>query len=348
MKGIKKALITGVTGQDGAYLSKLLLENNYVVYGTARRGASEKFQRLDYLNIKDDVNIIDFDLLELSNIQKIIKEINPDEIYNLAAQSFVPTSFDLPILTSDINAIGVIRILDAIYTINRNIKFYQASTSEMFGKVQAVPQDETTKFHPRSPYGVSKLFAHYMTINYRESYDIFACSGILFNHESPLRGHEFVTKKITKSLASIKKGSQECLYLGNLDAKRDWGHAKDYVRAMHLMLQNDHPDDYVVSSGQTTTVREFVDMSLKALNFDYNWEGKGIDEKVINKATGKAIVQISKKYFRPAEVDLLFGNANKIKSELGWNPEYSLDNLIDEMIKFELDNPNLIRTVLRI
>ena len=341
MKGIKKALITGVTGQDGAYLSKLLLENNYAVYGTARRGASEKFQRLDYLNIKDDVNIIDFDLLELSNIQKIIKEINPDEIYNLAAQSFVPTSFDLPILTSDINAIGVIRILDAIYTINRNIKFYQASTSEMFGKVQAVPQDETTKFHPRSPYGVSKLFAHYMTINYRESYDIFACSGILFNHESPLRGHEFVTKKITKSLASIKKGSQECLYLGNLDAKRDWGHAKDYVRAMHLMLQNDHPDDYVVSSGQTTTVREFVDMSLKALNFDYSWEGKGIDEKVIDKATGKAIVQISKKYFRPAEVDLLFGNANKIQSKLGWSPEYSLDNLIDEMIKFELDNPNL-------
>ena len=341
MKNTKVALITGVTGQDGAYLSKFLIKKGYKVYGTARRGASEKFARLEYLNIKNKVNIIDFDLLELSNIQKVIKDIKPVEIYNLAAQSFVPTSFELPILTSDINSLGVVRLLDSIVNINKNIKFYQASTSEMFGKVAETPQNETTRLYPRSPYGVSKVFSHYMTINYRESYNLYACSGILFNHESPLRGYEFVTKKIVRGLAKIKNGSQECLYLGNLDAKRDWGHAADYVEAMYLIMNNSKPDDFVVSSGNTYTVEDFADKCLKTLNFDYVWEGEGIEKKVINKINNKPIIKIDKKYFRPAEVDILVGNPSKIKKELNWEPKYSLDSLIEEMVAFEINNPNL-------
>ena len=341
MKNTKVALITGVTGQDGAYLSKLLVKKGYKVYGTARRGASEKFSRLEFLNIKNKINIIDFDLLELSNIQKIIKEIKPDEIYNLAAQSFVPTSFELPILTSDINSLGVVRLLDSIVNINKDIKFYQASTSEMFGKVTETPQSETTRLYPRSPYGVSKVFSHHMTINYRESYDLFACSGILFNHESPLRGHEFVTKKITRGLTKVKNGSQDCLYLGNLDAKRDWGHAADYVEAMNMIMNNDKPDDFVVSSGTTSTVKDFVDKCLMTLNFDYEWEGEGLETVVINKMNNKPIVKIDKKFFRPAEVDILVGDPSKIKKELNWKPVYKLDTLIEEMIAFELNNPNL-------
>ena len=341
MKNTKVALITGVTGQDGAYLSKLLVKKGYKVYGTARRGASEKFLRLEFLNIKNKINIIDFDLLELSNIQKIIKEIEPDEIYNLAAQSFVPTSFELPILTSDINSLGVVRLLDSIVNINKDIKFYQASTSEMFGKVTETPQSETTSLYPRSPYGVSKVFSHHMTINYRESYDLFACSGILFNHESPLRGYEFVTKKITRGLTKIKNGSQDCLYLGNLEAKRDWGHAADYVVAMNMIMNNNKPDDFIVSSETTSTVKDFVDKSLIALNFDYEWEGEGLEKVVINKLNNKPIVKIDKKFFRPAEVDVLVGDSSKIKKELNWKPMYTLDSLIEEMIAFEINHPNL-------
>ena len=341
MKNTKVALITGVTGQDGAYLSKLLIKKGYNVYGTARRGASEKFSRLEFLNIKNKINIIDFDLLELSNIQKIIKEIEPDEIYNLAAQSFVPTSFELPILTSDINSLGVVRLLDSIVNINKDIKFYQASTSEMFGKVTESPQSETTRLYPRSPYGVSKVFSHYMTINYRESHDLFACSGILFNHESPLRGHEFVTKKITRGLTKVKNGSQDCILLGNLDAKRDWGHAADYVEAMNMIMNNTKPDDFVVSSGATSTVKDFVDKCLKTLNFDYAWEGEGLEKVVINKKSNKPIVKIDKKFFRPAEVDILMGDPSKIKKELNWKPKHTLDSLIEEMIAFEINNPNL-------
>ena len=250
----KKALITGINGQDGAYLSKLLLDKGYKVYGTCRRSTSERFTRLKILGVFDKVHLYDFDLLEVSNIQKIIKEIMPDEIYNLAAQSFVPSSFTVPIVTADINALGTLRILDAIHLINKKIKFYQASTSEMFGKVKEIPQNESTPFHPRSPYGVSKLFAHWITINYRESYNMYACCGILFNHESPLRGDEFVTKKITSTLSNIKNGSNEILNVGNIYAKRDWGFAGDYVEAMWLMLQQKEVDDYVISTGNTYLV----------------------------------------------------------------------------------------------
>ena len=338
MKNTKTALITGITGQDGAYLAKLLLKKNYNVYGTVRRGASEKFTRLEFLKIADKIKFIDFDLLELSNIQKIIREIQPNEIYNLAAQSFVPTSFSLPILTSDINSLGVIRLLDTILNTNKEIRFYQASTSEMFGKVQEVPQNELTRFYPRSPYGVSKLFAHYMTINYRESYDLFTCSGILFNHESPLRGNEFVTKKIIRSLNRIKEGREECLYLGNIDSKRDWGHAKDYVEAMWLMLDANTPDDYVVSSGITTSVKKFIEITLDKLGFNYEWTGDGINNSLIDKKTSKEIIKIDKSLYRPAEVDLLIGDSSKIRNKLKWNPLDSLENLIDDMINFEISN----------
>jgi GDPmannose 4,6-dehydratase len=342
MTNTKRALITGVTGQDGAYLSKLLLEKGYEVYGTARRGASEKFSRLEFLNVLDNINIIDFDLLEFSNIQKTIQSIMPHEIYNLAAQSFVPTSFDLPILTSDINALGTLRILDSILTIDKNIKFYQASTSEMFGKVKKIPQDEETLFHPRSPYGVSKTFAHYSTINYRESYDMFACSGILFNHESPLRGHEFVTKKIARTLSKIKHGSNEILEIGNVEARRDWGFAGDYVKAMYLILNHKVADDYVVSTGTNYSVKDFICKCLELLDIKYEWLGEGTKASVKDVKTNKTIIKVNEKYFRPAEVDTLIGNPNKIKSTLGWEPEYTFDMLVEEMIKFELDNSNII------
>ena len=341
MKSIKTALITGITGQDGAYLAEFLINKGYNVFGTVRRGSTEKLSRLDFLGIKDQINFVDFDLLELSNIQKVIKETEPDEIYNLAAQSFVPTSFSLPMLTSDINALGVVRILDTILNLNKEIKFYQASTSEMFGKVKEVPQNEDTGFHPRSPYGVSKLFSHHMTINYRESYDLFACSGILFNHESPLRGHEFVTKKIIRSLSQIKNGSDKCLNLGNIDAQRDWGHAKDYIEAMWLILNSDKPDDYVVSSGKTTTVKDFIELSLNKLNIKYEWTGEGLNNSLIDTQKNKKIIQINKNLYRPAEVDSLIGDASKIKSKLNWKPKYTLNSLIDEMLEFERNNPSL-------
>ena len=334
----KKALITGITGQDGAYLSQLLLNKGYKVYGTARRSASEKFWRLEYLGIKDQIELIDFHLLEITNIQKVIKDIEPDEVYNLAAQSFVPTSFELPILTTDINSLGALRILDSILSTNSNIKFYQASTSEMFGKVQEVPQTELTRFYPRSPYGVSKLYSHYITLNYRESYDLFACSGILFNHESPLRGNEFVTKKITSSLAAIKKGQLDVLMIGNVDAKRDWGFAGDYVEAMWMMLNAETPNDYVISTGENHTVREFIDISLKILNFKTEWIGDGVNAELINIDTGKPIIKVDPKFFRPAEVDELLGSSSLALKEIGWKPKVAFDQLIEMMIEFDLNN----------
>ena len=334
----KKALITGINGQDGAYLSKLLLDKGYKVYGTCRRSTSERFTRLKILGVFDKVHLYDFDLLEVSNIQKIIKEIMPDEIYNLAAQSFVPSSFTVPIVTADINALGTLRILDAIHLINKKIKFYQASTSEMFGKVKEIPQNESTPFHPRSPYGVSKLFAHWITINYRESYNMYACCGILFNHESPLRGDEFVTKKITSTLSNIKNGSNEILNVGNIYAKRDWGFAGDYVEAMWLMLQQKEVDDYVISTGNTYLVKDFIDLTLTYLKFDYKWIGKGLEQRVINSDTGKTLVKINKKFFRPAEVDLLIGNSNKAKKKLKWKPKTSIKKLVKIMVDHDLNS----------
>ena len=341
MTSTKRALITGVTGQDGAYLSKLLLEKGYDVYGAVRRGGSHKTQRLEFLDVFSRIKLIDFDLLELSNIQNTIAEIKPDEIYNLAGQSFVPSSWNIPLLTTDTNGTSVLRILDSIKSINKDIKFYQASTSEMFGKVHEIPQNEKTIFYPRSPYGVAKLFGHHMTVNYRESYDMFACSGILFNHESALRGQEFVTKKITKTLVKIKNGSKNPLLIGNIEAKRDWGHAKDYVNAMYLMLNHTIPDDYVVSTGKLYSVKEFIDLCLNLLKFNYVWSGDGMDAIAINKDNNNTIIKVDKIFFRPAEVDLLLGDSYKIKDTLNWKPEYSFEMLVEEMVKFEIDNPNI-------
>ena len=337
MKKIK-ALITGVNGQDGAYLAKFLVDKGYKVYGTCRRSTSEKFTRLKALNVYDKVELYDFDLLEMTNIYETIKKIRPHEIYNLAAQSFVPSSFNVPIVTTDINALGTIRILEAIKSIDRKIKFYQASTSEMFGKVKEIPQNEETPFYPRSPYGVAKLYAHWITINYRESYNMHASSGILFNHESPFRGTEFVTKKITSTLTRIKKGSNEILKVGNIQAQRDWGYSMDYVEAMWLMLQQKIPDDYVISTGKTTSVRDFIDLSLKYLKFNYKWSGSGLNVKVINTDNKKIIIKVDKKFFRPAEVDLLVGNSNKAQKKLKWKPKTSLTKLVKIMIDHDLEN----------
>ena len=330
------ALIIGVTGQDGAYLSKHLLQKGYKVYGTARRSSTDSYFRLDYLGISKDVEIIDFDLLESSNIQRTIKNIKPDEIYNLGAQSFVPTSFELPILTTDINALGVVRILDSILNIDKSIKFYQASTSEMFGKVTSTPQNELTRFYPRSPYAASKVFSHYITVNYRESYDLFACSGILFNHESPLRGEEFVTKKIARSLAQIKKGQLKQMLIGNVDVKRDWGYAGDYVDAMWRMLNAKTAKDYVISSEKTHSVREFIDKTTDFLGMKCEWQGEGIDTKLIDKSSSQIIVKVDKTFFRPAEVETLLGDASKAKTNLGWTPKVSFSELVQEMAEADL------------
>ena len=332
----KVALITGITGQDGAYLSQLLLKKNYKVYGTCRRSTSEKFTSLKHLNIDNKISYCDFDLLEFSNILETIDKINPTEIYNLAAQSFVPTSFNVPIVTTDINSLGALRILEAIRISKKNIKFYQASTSEMFGKVTQIPQTEKTPFYPRSPYGVAKLYSHWITINYRESYGMHASSGILFNHESPLRGKEFVTKKVTSALARIKKGSNEVLEVGNVLAKRDWGFAGDYVNAMYRMLQQKNPDDYVIATGKTHSVKEFIDLSLKYLKIKYKWVGKGLNTKVIDLNSKKTIVKINEDFFRPAEVDLLIGNPIKARKNLKWKPNTELKELVKIMLDHDL------------
>lgn len=333
----KKALITGIRGQDGAYLAKLLLEKGYEVWGADRRSGDSSFWRLKELGIEKYVKIVYMDLLELTNIIKVIKEVQPDEVYNLAAQSFVQASFEMPILTADVNALGVLRILEALRNFKPDAKFYQASTSEMFGKVQAIPQDEKTPFYPRSPYGVAKLFGHWITVNYRESYNMFACSGILFNHESELRGLEFVTRKITYGVAAIKYGLQDKIILGNLDTKRDWGYAPEYVEGMWLMLQQETPDDYVLATGETHTVKEFVEKAFEVAGFRIVWEGEGIETKGIDEKTGKILVEVSPKFYRPAEVDMLIGNPEKAKKRLGWKPKTKFEDLVKIMVEADLN-----------
>ncbi len=336
---MKKAIITGITGQDAAYLAELLLENGYHVYGTYRRTSSTNFWRIEELGIQDHPNLalMEYDLIDLSSAYRIISEIEPDEIYNLAAQSFVGVSFTQPIATAQITGVGALNLLEAIRTINPKIKFYQASTSEMFGKVQAIPQNEETPFHPRSPYGVAKVFAHWATLNYQESYSIFATSGILFNHESPLRGKEFVTRKITDSVAKIHLGIQEVLELGNLDAKRDWGFAKEYVVGMHRMLQIDEPGTFVLATGKTQTVRDFVTLAFKVINVDIIWEGKEDKELGRDSKTGKTIVQVNPQFYRPAEVDLLIGDASKAHDKLNWKPKTTLKELCEMMVNKDLE-----------
>jgi len=335
---MKKAIVTGITGQDGAYLAELLLNKGYEVYGTYRRTASVNFWRIEELNIKShpNLNLVEYDLTDQANSIHMVQAIQPDEIYNLAAQSFVGVSFDQPLATAHITGLGCVHLLEAIRIVNPKIKFYQASTSEMFGLVQEIPQTEKTPFYPRSPYGVAKLYAHWMVVNYRESYDIFGCSGILFNHESPLRGQEFVTRKITDTVAKIKLGKQDCLELGNMDAKRDWGFAKDYVEGMYLMLQADKPDTYVLATNRTETVRDFVTMAFKAIDVELEFQGKDENEVAIDKESGKVVVKVNPKFYRPAEVDLLIGNPQKAKDELGWEPKATLEELCAMMVKEDL------------
>jgi GDPmannose 4,6-dehydratase len=336
----KRVLITGVSGQDGAYLSQLLLRKGYRVIGGDRRAASNTFWRLKKLNILKDVEIVNFDICEESNISYTIKKYKPDEIYNLAAQSFVGSSFDLPIVTSDSTAIGTTRLLEAIRKSSKKIKFYQASSSEMFGKVLESPQTEKTPFYPRSPYAVSKVYSHMMTINYRESHNMHCSNGILFNHESPLRGENFVTRKITLAFARIFHSLQEVLEIGNLDAKRDWGFAGDYVEAMYLMLQQKNPQDYVISTGKTYSVRKFIEKVCKYMNIKIIWKNKGVKEVGINKETNKIIVKVNPKFYRPAEVDYLLGNSSLAKKNLKWKPKHNFDELVEMMIKSDLESIN--------
>ena len=336
---MKKAIITGISGQDGAYLTDLLLNKGYKVLGLYRRSSSSNFWRLKYLGADSNPNLsmLDHDLTDIGSNIRIIEKFEPDEIYNLAAQSFVGTSFEQPITTAEITGIGAVNLLESIRLTNKNIKFYQASTSEMFGLVQEVPQSENTPFYPRSPYGAAKLYAHWMTVNYRESYDIFGASGILFNHESPLRGLEFVTRKITNSVAKIKLGLIDYFELGNIDAKRDWGFAGDYVEGMHKMLQAETPDTYVLSTGTTTTVRDFVTMCFKNISIPLEWSGSGVDEVAINTNTGKVVVKINPVYYRPAEVELLLGDPSKAKNKLGWESKMSLDKLSQIMVDADIE-----------
>lgn len=348
----KTALIFGITGQDGSYLAELLLEKGYTVHGVIRRSSSFNTQRIDHLyhdpHEKDVKLFLHYgDLTDSSNIQTLIHKLLPDEIYNLGAQSHVKISFEIPEYTADTVAIGSLRILEAIHSAQnlKSIRYYQASSSEMFGKVQAIPQTENTPFYPRSPYGVSKLFAYWITINYRESYNIFACNGILFNHESPVRGETFVTRKITRAIAEILNGTQDMLYLGNLDAKRDWGYAKDYVEAMWLMLQQDKPDDYVIATGETHSVREFVEIAFAEAGIQIAWRGTGVDEVGYNQSTGQELVKIDSKYFRPAEVDLLIGDASYAQKKLGWKPKTSFEQLVKIMLESDLKKTKQKRTV---
>ncbi|WP_270669288.1 MULTISPECIES: GDP-mannose 4,6-dehydratase [unclassified Aeromonas] len=332
------ALITGITGQDGAYLAELLLEKGYTVYGTYRRTSSVNFWRIEELGIAKHPNLhlVEYDLTDLSASIRLLQSTGATEVYNLAAQSFVGVSFDQPATTAEITGIGPLNLLEAIRIVNPKIRFYQASTSEMFGKVQAIPQVEDTPFYPRSPYGVAKLYAHWITINYRESYGIFGCSGILFNHESPLRGQEFVTRKITDSVAKIKLGKLDVLELGNLDAKRDWGFAKEYVEGMWRMLQADEPDTFVLATNRTETVRDFVAMAFKAAGVTLRFEGEAEQEVGIDVTTGKVLVKVNQKFYRPAEVELLIGNPAKAKEVLGWEPKTTLEELCQMMVNEDL------------
>ncbi|MCX7114344.1 MAG: GDP-mannose 4,6-dehydratase [Gammaproteobacteria bacterium] len=335
---MKRAIVTGITGQDGAYLAELLLTKGYEVFGTYRRTSSVNFWRIEELGIQEHpaLRLVEHDLTDLSASIRLLQKSQASEIYNLAAQSFVGVSFDQPITTAEITGMGGVNLLEAIRIVNPEARYYQASTSEMFGKVQAIPQTEDTPFYPRSPYGVAKLFAHWMTVNYRESYNMFACSGILFNHESPLRGREFVTRKITDSVAKIQLGKLDLLELGNLDAKRDWGFAKEYVEGMWKMLQVDHPDTYVLAMNRAETVRDFVILAFQAINVQLEWQSTGVDEQGINVATGKTLVKINPKYYRPAEVDLLIGDSGKAKRELGWEAKTTLETLCLMMVEADL------------
>lgn len=345
----KRALITGVTGQDGAYLAKFLSGKNYEVHGLVRRSASPNYERLDLL--KPDITLHEGDLGDFGSLLKIIDAIGPDEIYNLAAQSNVGSSFKVPEYTADVSGLGTLRILEILrlLKLKHKTRFYQASTSELYGKVQSIPQDESTPFYPRSPYASAKLFAYWTTVNYRESYDMYACNGILFNHESPLRGEDFVTRKITKSLAEIAAGKRDILFLGNLDAHRDWGHARDYVEMQWLMLQQDRPEDFVIATGKQHSIREFITLAAKNLALEISWEGQGLNEcGIISKiyesnsynsslTVGQTIIKVDPTFFRPAEVDTLLGSAKKAKRLLGWEPKTSFESLVDEMMRFDLE-----------
>jgi GDPmannose 4,6-dehydratase len=328
----KRALITGVTGQDGYYLAKFLLEKGYEVFGMYRRSSLDIEEKI--FSLRNKINLVEGDVTDLSSMVQILKEINPDEVYNLAAQSFVPASWTQPISTTEITGVGVIKILEAIRIMNPKIRFYQASSSEMFGKIKEFPQNEETPFYPRSPYGISKVFGYWTTINYRESYGIHASNGILFNHESERRGKQFVTRKISHSVAKIKLGYQEYFELGNLNAKRDWGFAGDFVEAMWLMLQQERPNDYVIATGETHTIREFVEEAFRVINMPIIWEGKGLDE--VGKYNGKIVVKVNKKFFRPAEVDCLCGDFSKAKRELGWEPKTKFKELVRRMVENDI------------
>jgi GDPmannose 4,6-dehydratase len=339
---MKTALITGITGQDGSYLAELLIEKGYMVYGIQRRASVFNTIRIDHLHDDPKIHPKKFDtiygdLSDASSLSRIVEKIKPDEIYNLGAQSHVRVSFDIPEYTGDVVALGTLRLLDAIKEAGIKTKFYQASSSELYGKVQEIPQKETTPFYPRSPYGCAKLYAYWITVNYRESYNLFACNGILFNHESPRRGETFVTRKITRGLSKVKLGLQDKIKLGNINAKRDWGYAKDYVEGMWMMLQQEKPDDYILATGETHTVREFIEEVSRILDFELIWEGEGISEKGIDKKTGKTIIEIDPFFFRPAEVDLLIGDPTKAREKLGWIPKTTFKDLVNIMVKSDYD-----------
>ncbi|MBP7734730.1 MAG: GDP-mannose 4,6-dehydratase [Spirochaetes bacterium] len=333
----KTAFITGITGQDGAYLAELLLKKGYKVYGGYRRTSSPNFWRIEELNIKNDVELMEVDILDTGNLIRTFDKIKPEEVYNLAAQSFVAVSFEKPVLTGEITAIGVTRVLEAIRIVDPKIKFYQASSSEMFGLVQEIPQKETTPFYPKSPYATAKLYGHWLTINYRESYNIFGCSGILFNHESPLRGIEFVTRKVSDAIARIKLGKQDSFEIGNMDAKRDWGFAKEYVEGMWLMLQQPKPKDYILATNENHSVREFIEHAFNHVGITIEWKGSGVNEKGLDAKTGKTLVQINPKYFRPGEVDQLLGDYSLAKKELGWEPKVKFKELVQIMVQCDLE-----------
>lgn len=341
--GKKVALITGITGQDGSYLAELLLEKGYSVHGIVRRTSTFNRERIEHLiqdphEKKHDVTLHYGDLTDSGSLHNIIRNVKPDEVYHLAAQSHVRVSFDIPEFTGDVTGLGTTRLLEAIRQENPKTKFYQASSSEMFGEVRETPQRETTPFYPRSPYGVAKVYAYWMTVNYRESYGMFTCNGILFNHESPRRGENFVTRKITLGLSDILSGKMEKLYMGNLDAKRDWGYAKDYVEGMWLMLQQEKCDDYVLATHETHTVREFIEEACKLANIDLVWEGEGVREKGVNRKTGKTFIEIDPRYFRPSEVDLLLGDYSKAKEKMGWIPKTTFKDLVKVMFEADLKN----------
>ena len=335
---MKTALVTGISGQDGTYLAQLLLGKGYRVYGTYRRTSSVNFWRIQELGIDQHphLELVEYDLTDFGAAINLIQRAEPSEIYNLAAQSFVGVSFEQPVTTAQITGLGALHLLEAVRIVNREIRFYQASTSEMFGKVQQVPQNENTPFYPRSPYGVAKLYAHWMTVNYREAYGMFASSGILFNHESPLRGLEFVTRKVTDGVAKIKLGKLDCLELGNLDAKRDWGYAAEFVEGMHMMLQAPEPETFVLATGRTETVRSFVTMAFSAIGVSVQWEGTGTDEVGISTSTGSPVVRINPRYYRPAEVDLLIGDPSYVQNKLGWAPKTSVEDLCAMMVEADL------------